>query len=139
MMSERVQKVLFFTWLTSVLATFGSLFFSEVMDFIPCEKCWYQRILMYPLVLLYGIALARKDLRYGAAGLFMSGLGVLVAAYHYGMQKLPFLKEAGDGCSVVSCGSTYINWGGFITIPLLSFTAFTIIFVCHLWMVRNNK
>ena len=49
------------SWLLALIATLGSLYFSEIMNFIPCKLCWYQRILMYPLVVLLGIAAVRRD------------------------------------------------------------------------------
>lgn len=139
-MTKKVERLLFFAWLQAFIAMIGSLIFSEVLEFIPCEKCWYQRILMYPLVLLYGLALVKKDSRYAGAGLMMSGIGFLLAAYHYGLQKLPALQPAfGGGCGPVSCSGEYINLLGFITIPLLSFTAFTIIFLLHVQVLRAGK
>lgn len=117
----------------------GSLYFSEVRDFIPCEMCWYQRILMYPMVLLYGIALIKKDLRYAESGLYMSGVGILVSAYHYGIQKVPALQHGSGSCGIVPCDGQYINLFGFITIPFLAGVAFLVIFCSHMWLKRKIK
>ncbi|KGP71561.1 disulfide oxidoreductase [Pontibacillus yanchengensis] len=138
-MKKKVEILLFITWFQAFLATFGSLFFSEVLNFIPCEKCWYQRILMYPQVLLYGLALFHKDLRYAQAGLYLSGIGIVIAAYHYGLQKIPALHAESSSCGVVPCDGEYINLLGFITIPFLSLIAFTVIFVMHMWMRKELK
>lgn len=119
-------QLLFFT---SLAATLGSLYFSELRQYVPCEFCWYQRILMYPIVLISLIGIVRNDFgsRYYIRAL--SILGVIMAGYHYALQKISILGEGMAACEGVSCTVQYINWGGFITIPLLSFTAFTIILI----------
>ena len=39
-------------FVVAAIATGGSLFFSQVAGFVPCELCWFQRICMYPLSIL---------------------------------------------------------------------------------------
>jgi len=138
-MNRKSEVVLFIAWVQAFLAVLGSLYFSEVKDFIPCEMCWFQRILMYPLVLLYGIALIKKDIRYAEAGLYMSGIGFLVSLYHYGIQKVPALQHGGESCGIVPCDGAYINEFGFVTIPFLAGIAFIVIFTCHLWLKRKGN
>lgn len=138
-MNKKMEVVLFLTWVQAFIATLGSLYFSEVKEFIPCNMCWYSRILMYPLIIIYGISLAKKDLRYAEAGLYLSGIGILMSGYHYVLQKLPAVESGFGSCSLVPCDGQYINWFGFITIPLLAFVAFVVIFSCHVWLKRLNK
>jgi len=138
-MNQKSEIVLFAAWVQAFLAVLGSLYFSEVKDFIPCEMCWFQRILMYPLVLLYGIALIKKDIRYAEAGLYMSGIGFLVSLYHYGIQKVPALQHGAGSCGLVPCDGAYINEFGFVTIPFLAGIAFIVIFTCHLWLKRKGN
>lgn len=135
--TKKQETFLLIIWTQSLLAVFGSLFYSEVMGYIPCDLCWYQRILMYPLVVIYGVALIRKDINVAFPGVFLSGIGILVSAYHYSLQKVPFLQDAGGICGDVPCTSQYINYFGFVTIPFLALIAFTVIFVCHLIMVKK--
>ena len=52
---------LYTAWVTSLMATVGSLFFSEILHFPPCMLCWYQRILMYPLVVIIAVGILRRD------------------------------------------------------------------------------
>ncbi|MRA58622.1 disulfide bond formation protein B, partial [Bacillus thuringiensis] len=59
--SKKLEYVLFIAWATSFVATSGSLFLSEIMKYEPCTLCWYQRIFMYPLVILLGIGIVKKD------------------------------------------------------------------------------
>ncbi|WP_092265584.1 disulfide oxidoreductase [Deinococcus reticulitermitis] len=114
-------------WLQAVVATTGSLYFSEVMHLPPCTLCWYQRLMMYPLVFVLLVSLLTQDTRLRAYSLPLSVTGLLIAAYHnllyYGV-----IPEGLTQCAAgVSCTARQLEWLGFITIPLLSLTAFTVI------------
>jgi disulfide bond formation protein DsbB len=122
-----VSKPLLLAWLASITAMVGSLFFSERMGFVPCTFCWYQRIVMYPLVLFLGMAFYRNDRDIYKYVLPMSVIGMLLSGYHYALQKLPSLQEFGTCTSGVPCSGHYINWFGFVTIPFLALIAFTFI------------
>jgi len=135
-MKANHENRLFIIWAAALTATAGSLFFSEVLGYEPCELCWYQRILMYPLVIVYGVGLVKKNAAMTLPGLILSGVGVIVSLYHYLLQKVPAIG-AGDACGLVPCNVQYINIFGFITIPFLAGTAFIIIFITHLSMVRK--
>lgn len=124
-----VNKPLLFAWLASIIAMIGSLFFSERMGFVPCTLCWYQRILMYPLVLFLGIAFYRNDQDIFKYVLPMSVIGIVVSGYHYALQKLPSLNEFSACSSGVPCSGQYINLFGFVTIPFLALIAFIFITV----------
>lgn len=117
----------------------GSLFFSERMGFIPCVLCWYQRILMYPLVLLLGIAFYRNDRSIYKYVLPVSVLGMLVSGTHYALQKIPSMQEFSVCTSGVPCSGQYINLLGFITIPFLALLAFTIITIMMLVLRKSVK
>lgn len=114
-------------WLIATAATLGSLYFSEVKLYVPCTLCWYQRILMYPLVLLLAIASYRQDRGVVRYALPLAILGFAVGVYHYMMQKIPGFGASIVCRSGVPCSGEYINWLGFITIPFLSLTAFLMI------------
>nr|WP_316572508.1 disulfide oxidoreductase [Neobacillus sp. YIM B06451] len=133
------ENILFFAWAVSILAMFGSLYFSEIRKYEPCVLCWYQRILMYPLALQLGIATVKKDYRFTLYSAWMSAIGMMVSAYHYSLQKLPFMAEAAPACGRVPCTGQYINWLGFITIPFLALMAFTLIFICSMVILKKNK
>jgi len=127
--------MLFAVWVLSLIATLGSLFFSEVMRLPPCVLCWYQRIAMYPLVAVSSVGLLRRDpgaIRYAWP---LAAAGLLVAIYH-NLLYYHLIPESITPCTTgVSCTSRQIEWLGFITIPLLSLAAFTLIaaglFVCQ--------
>ncbi|MBP1968991.1 disulfide bond formation protein DsbB [Virgibacillus natechei] len=131
------ENILFFIWGVSFIAVAGSLFYSEVIGYEPCELCWIQRIFMYPLVVIYGVAAIKKDISIALPGLILSGIGILISIYHYSIQKIPTLQAAGDACGTVSCNVQYVNYFGFITIPFLAGIAFIIIFVGHLIILKR--
>lgn len=118
-----------FAFVVSLVATGGSLFLSEVMGYVPCDLCWYQRIFMYPLVLILGRAALKDD--WGAAGyaLPLSIIGGCIAAWHYALQKVPGLGDMAPCRSGVPCNVDYLDWFGVITIPLLALIAFILITV----------
>lgn len=121
----------------SLIALLGSLYFSEIEEYIPCTFCWYQRILMYPLVVLLGMAAVRKDLKQSIYIMPLAGLGVCISAFHYLTQKMEFFSRTAAACGIVPCNIQYIDWLGFITIPLLAFAAFLFIFIIQflLWRI----
>ncbi len=138
--TKKAENILLIIWIQALIATIGSLFYSEVMKFIPCELCWYQRILMYPLVIIYGAALLKKDVKIAFSGLILSGIGMVVSTYHYLLQKAPAFHDLGGACSgPVPCNAIYVNYFGFITIPFMAGVAFIVIFVLHLLLVRETR
>ncbi|MGM9923160.1 MAG: disulfide oxidoreductase [Bacillus sp. (in: firmicutes)] len=139
MTNKRKENILFIAWAAAILATLGSLYFSEIKHYEPCTLCWYQRILMYPFTILLGIAYVRKDFKITLYSMVLSGIGILVSSYHYALQKLPLLAESAGACGRVPCSGQYTNWAGFITIPFLALTAFLIIFTCSYLVWKNVK
>ncbi len=127
----------FIAWFTSVLATLGSLYFSEIQGFIPCELCWYQRILMYPLIVILGIGFYKKDRNSAYYALPLSIIGMGVSFVHYLHQKTDFFKQAIQCTQGVPCSGQYINWLGFITIPFLAFMAFLMITVFVVYSLKE--
>ena len=138
-MSEKMRDNLFFLgWTISIIATFGSLYFSEIRQFIPCELCWYQRIIMYPLTILLGVSYVRKDWSMSLYASILAGIGMVLSTFHFSMQKLPLLQDA-DFCRGIACSHAYINWFGFVTIPFLALVAFLLIFSINLVVWRQTK
>lgn len=137
-MNKKAENGLLFAWFTSLIATLGSLYFSEIEGFEPCALCWYQRIFMYPLVLLIAIGIIRKDRGVAVYSAVLSGIGFCISTYHYAIQKLPVAEEDVIGCGLVSCSGQYINWLGFITIPFLAGIAFLLIFITSIYVIRKR-
>jgi disulfide bond formation protein DsbB len=136
---KRMNKSLLLGWVASLIATIGSLYFSEVLHYIPCTLCWYQRIFMYPLAIMLGIAFYQNDRGIVKYALPLSIIGMMISGYHIALQKIPYLQQFEMCKSGVPCSKDYINWLGFITIPILAFTAFTIITICLVFIMRSNK
>merc|ERR1712242_486091 len=112
-------------WFVTLIATFGSLFFSEIMKFPPCVLCWYQRICMYPLVLLFLAGMFPLDKRVWRYSLPLALFGWLIALYH-NLLHYGIVPESASPCvQGVPCSTVYINWTGFITIPILSLFSFS--------------
>ncbi|MEC2074411.1 disulfide oxidoreductase [Alkalihalophilus marmarensis] len=132
------QFFLYLAWLISLVATLGSLYFSEVRQFVPCELCWYQRIAMYPISVVLGIAVYLGDLKIKRYVLPLSFIGGSISLYHYLVQKVPYFAPITPCAEGVPCSMQYINWFGFITIPFLALTAFVLITVLLLF-VRVKK
>src|SRR5690625_7613478 len=109
------------------------------MGYEPCELCWVQRILMYPLVVIYGVAALKKNVSIGLPGLILSGIGMFVSIYHYMIQKLPALQESGGMCGTVTCNLQFVYYFGFVTIPFCAGTAFMLIFVLHMFLLRKHR
>ncbi len=119
--------IIFLCWIVASIATTGSLFFSEVMGFPPCILCWYQRICMYPLVLLLLGATIKPDKHIFKYSFPIAFFGWIIALYH-NLLHYEIVPESASPCREgLSCSDVWINWLGFITIPILSFTAFSII------------
>jgi disulfide bond formation protein DsbB len=130
---------LFVLWLISLVGTLGSLFFSEVMRLPPCVLCWYQRIAMYPLVVLTTVALVRRDTGIGAYAWPLVAAGLAVSIYH-NLLYYHLIPESITPCAQgVSCTDRQIEWLGFITIPLLALTAFVLAAGCLVWFGARTK
>ncbi len=110
----------------SLLGVFGSLFFSEILKYPPCPLCWYQRIALYPLAVIYAVAILADDKSYRKYVVGFILFGLTIAIYHnllyYGVIAQPIIPCTGDG---VSCTARQLELFGVITIPLLSLVAFS--------------
>ena len=114
-------------WLIALISTLGSLFFSDIMGYTPCVLCWYQRIAMYPLVVLFAVGIFQSAKSTIHFTLPIAGIGWFIALYH-NLLHYKIIPESASPCQIgVSCSTVFVNWFGFITIPMLSFIAFTMI------------
>lgn len=131
--------LIFFAWLFALISTLGSLFFSEVMHFPPCILCWYQRICMYPLVILLLLGLFPFDKKVIRYTLPLSLVGTAVAVYH-NLLYYKILPESAAPCiQGISCTTVQIQWFGFITIPFMSLVGFTLISLFLLLALRMGR
>jgi len=120
-------------WVIALVATAGSLFFSEIMELPPCLLCWYQRIAMYPLVVVLACGIIMRDqrVRYYALPVCLGGL--IISIYH-NLLYYGIIPESITPCTKgISCTTRQIEWLGFITIPLMALAAFVGIATCLLF------
>lgn len=121
---QKLWTLLFVAWLLATLAALGALFLSEVMDMVPCVLCWWQRVAMFPLVIILALALFPPDARVIRYALPLAVIGLLVAGSHL-LLMLGVIPEALAPCRQgIPCKTVQIEWFGFITIPMLSFVTF---------------
>jgi disulfide bond formation protein DsbB len=129
--------ILFLCWLLAALSTTGSVFFSSVMEYAPCILCWYQRIGLFPLVLILGAGLVSFDRSVVKYSLPLALVGWMIALYHSLLYSGIIPKSIQPCSQGVSCTEEYINLFGFITIPMLSLISFSIIIALLLILQRR--
>ena len=124
-------------WGVALLATGGSLYFSEVAHYTPCTLCWYQRIAMYPLVLILGIAIVRRDIGIRIYAIPLAAIGAVIAVYHWLLERFPELDYG--ACSAgVPCTQKWFEEFGFVTLPFLALVAFSLVITFLLIPPRDD-
>ena len=130
--------IVFICWIVASVSTLGSLFFSEIMELAPCALCWYQRIFMFPLVIILLLGLFPFDKNIIRYALPLAIIGWGFAFYHYLLYS-GIIPESIQPCSQgVSCSETYLDLFGFLTIPMLSLISFSII-IGFLLILRRRR
>ncbi len=123
------ENILYLAWVMSVISMAGSLYFGEILGLTPCVLCWYQRIAMYPLVLIIGVGIVKKDRNFLNYALPLSIIGGALAFYQ-NLLYYSIIQERLVPCTFgISCVTRYIHLLGFIDIPLLSLISFIVITV----------
>jgi disulfide bond formation protein DsbB len=122
----------------AVVATAGSLYLSEVAHFTPCVLCWYQRIAMYPLVVILGVALWRRRDDAHTYVLPIAGIGAAIASYHVTLERFPSL-ESGACDPAVPCTLIWTQRLGYLTIPTMALSAFALIITLLLTGVAHRR
>jgi disulfide bond formation protein DsbB len=137
LLADVAPQALALAWLVAVVATGGSLFLSEVAAFPPCILCWYQRIAMYPLVLVLGVAAWRRDPGVRPYAGPLVGVGLAIAGYHCLLQHAPSLSAV--ACDPrAPCTMDWIWEFGYVSIPLMAASAFALIGVL-LWLAGRQE
>jgi len=117
--------LIFACWLIATISTLGSLFFSEIMDLIPCLLCWYQRIFMFPLAIILFIGLYPLDRKVVRYALPITMIGLFFTLYHC-LLFFGFMPENLQPCSQgVSCKDANMVLFDFLPIPVLSLASFS--------------
>ena len=142
MTTETSQRIagtpLFLAWLVALVATAGALFLGEVMGKTPCLLCWYQRIAMFPLVVVLGLGVFDGDARSARYAMPLAWAGWSLALYHC-LLYWGVISEAASPCQHgVSCADADLQVAGVVPIPLMSLVAFTAILVLLWWNRRKG-
>ena len=136
-MNDNNWNLLFIAWMIAVVSTLGALFIGEVMGQVPCNLCWYQRIFMFPLLFIFTVGLFPFDVRSARYALPIAITGWSFALYHC-LLYLGFIPKSMQPCTQgVSCADVKLELFSFVTIPLLSLVAFSLI-VALLLAVRKG-
>lgn len=125
LMSFIRQNYVVLIFVVSAIATVGSLTLSDVLNFAPCKLCWYQRIAMYPQVVISLVALLTNDLKVRKYVLPIAAIGFLISVYHILLQLFPNALQCND--EVAKCSAVQFAQYGYITIPVMACTAFGLI------------
>lgn len=141
-----IKNALYIAFLQAWVAMLGSLYFSEILHWKPCLLCWYQRILMYPLTIILGVAIWRRDKNVVYYVLPMTIIGATIALYHYLLQMTPLKEITPIQCSsfgpcseVTAIPLGPITLPYFMTIPFLSLTAFCVISLMMTILLKSKK
>jgi disulfide bond formation protein DsbB len=121
------QGALLAAWIVAIVTTLGSLYYSLHAGFIPCELCWYQRIAMYPLVVVLGVGWLRADGKAWITALPFVAVGAPLSLYHWLVERVPSFAES-SSCSVVApCTAPYFEKLGFVTLAWMCLSSFLLI------------
>jgi disulfide bond formation protein DsbB len=112
----------------ALVATMGSLYLSEVADFPPCRLCWFQRIAMYPLVVVLGVGVARRDGGARLPGAILALIGAGISVWHLLIERYPTL-ESGSCDPANPCSIKWVTELGYLTIPGMALSGFLVILV----------
>ena len=131
---------LFFAWVVTLIATLGSLYAGEVLQWAPCSLCWYQRVCLFPMAIILGMATYRRD---DAIALYLipqTIIGLLFAIYQYIYPYILPYVSAPKLCTLdIDCSYNYFEFFGFITLPLLSALSFVLILLFLMKSIKNKN
>lgn len=133
--------LLYAAWIVSIVAFLGSITFSEVLKLTPCKLCWIQRVFMFPLVFILGVGIIFKDTKVPFYVLPLSLSGLAVSFYHVLLYR-GILPEAKGFCEAgISCTTKYVEFFGFLSIPMMAFLGFLFIsaLMFYYHSLRNVK
>jgi disulfide bond formation protein DsbB len=128
-----------FAWIVATVTTLGSLYYSEHAGFIPCELCWYQRILMYPLVIVLGVAMLRRDRAVWITTFVFVGIGAPLSLYHWLVERVPAFEQSSSCSPITPCSTPWFEKLGFVTLAWMAMSAFLLIGVLMVCTVLGGR
>ena len=133
------NRYLYLAWALSLVATMGSLFLSYFMKLPPCDLCWYQRIFMFPLVMILWVGFSKEDQNIHLYSLPLIIVGLLIAIYHNLLYYKLITPSITPCTSGVSCTERQLDLFGFLSIPLMSLIGFLVLLTLILLHKSNSK
>ena len=114
-------------WIVATVTTLGSLYYSEIANFVPCRLCWYQRICMYPLavILLVGLLLRDRRVRWYAAPFVI--VGAPLSLYHWLVERVDFFAKSSSCSAEAPCTVPWFQELGYVTLAFMALSAFLLI------------
>jgi len=131
---------LWLTFVVAALATLGSLYFSEISDFVPCKLCWFQRIFMYPLAIVVPLMAVARDRRAARYVLPLPIIGIPIAIYHILIER--GIVEQVKTCLISApggCATKWIEEFGYVTIPTLALTAYVLCVILLVFAILSGR
>lgn len=125
-MNRKAWVYLYCAWLVALMGALVSLFYGEVLQLEPCRLCWYQRMALFPLALLLGMAAYRADNSLIAYAKVLAGLGGVIALYQVAQIVLP--SSGLRSLCGSSCGDSALNLFGFLPFEVLSLVGFSLLY-----------
>jgi disulfide bond formation protein DsbB len=120
-------SALWLAWLVALTCTLGSLYLSEIAHFVPCKLCWYQRIAMYPLVVLLLVAAITRSRDVARATLPLVAIGAAISTFHYLVERFPSLAGASTCDPTAPCTVLWIWRFHYLSIPAMALSGFLLI------------
>jgi disulfide bond formation protein DsbB len=114
-------------WIVALVATLGSLWLSEGAGFVPCRLCWYQRIAMYPMSVILGIAALRHDVKVRVYALPVVAIGATISIWHILIERFPSLESSTSCDPANPCSLIWTERFGYLTIPTMALSAFALL------------
>jgi disulfide bond formation protein DsbB len=130
-------SALWFAWIVALVCTLGSLYLSEIVHFVPCKLCWYQRIAMYPLAVLLLVAAIEHSREIARATLPLIAIGSAISVYHYLLERFPSMAGAGSCDPVAPCTVVWIWRFHYQSIPAMALSGFLLIATLILTVPRG--
>ena len=131
-------EAIWLAWVVALVATLGSLVYSEIIHFPPCRLCWFQRIAMYPMTVVLLVGAIRREFQAKYYALPMALIGLGISIYHYILQRVPNV-ESGACDPDNPCSAIFVDIFGFISIPFMAGSGFILIAVLLGLYVNKNS
>ena len=132
------DKAIWLAWVVALVASVGSLIYSEVIHFVPCRLCWFQRIAMYPLAIILLVGAIRREAVVKYYALPLALIGLAISIYHNVIQFYPSLE--GGSCDPLNpCSARNVEVFGFLDIPFMAGAGFILISVLLALYVKTGN